>query len=117
MTVYVDNLGVMATVADPDTGRAYCSRWSHLFSSEIDQAELHEFARRIGLKRSWFQVGRQLMHPDQHDPVLDHYDVTAGKRQEAVAGGAVEVTLSEAGELWAAKRQAVRALNATRENS
>lgn len=55
MTVYVDDAGIAANVTDPATGRSYNSRWCHLFSDQIDQAELHDFARRIGMKRGWFQ--------------------------------------------------------------
>jgi len=50
--------------------------------------ELHTFARRIGLKRSWFQAaptGRMAGS-------VPHYDLTAGKRAQAVAAGAIELT-------------------------
>ncbi len=53
--------------------------WScHLFSDDNNLDELHEFAAKIGLKRSWFQ----------DDGRLPHYDLTAGKRQFAVKEGA-----------------------------
>jgi Protein of unknown function (DUF4031) len=54
-----------------------------VFSSEIDQTELH-------------------------DPVGDHYDLTAGKRRQAVAAGAIEVNQYQAVVIWEAKREAVR---------
>lgn len=114
MTIYVDNFAVSASVTDHSTGRTHRSRWSHLFSSEIDQTELHEFAQCIGLRREWFQPGKHLMNPDKHDPVGDHYDVTTRKRRAAIDAGAVAVTLVEAGELWAAKRRSVHALNAAK---
>lgn len=41
---------------------------------------LHELAKRIGLKRSWFQGKR-----------VAHYDLTPSKRVEAIAAGALEV--------------------------
>ena len=56
------------------------NRWSHLTSTPDDDpdfAKLHEFAARIGMKRSWFQG--------------DHYDLTPSKRAMAVRLGAVEV--------------------------
>jgi len=53
--------------------------WCHMFADEVD--ELHEFAKRLGLRRSWFQ----------NDERLPHYDVTENKRREAVRLGAVEV--------------------------
>ncbi len=42
--------------------------------------ELHSFAVKIGLKRSWFQASS--------DP---HYDLTARKRIAAVKAGALEL--------------------------
>ena len=52
-------------------------------------AELHAFARALGLRRSWFQ--------DKRTP---HYDLTAGKRALAVSRGAVELTFAEAVAKW-----------------
>ena len=49
-------------------------------SSDVGPEELHAFAKRIGMKRSWYQGGR---HP--------HYDLTPSKRVLAVKMGAVEV--------------------------
>jgi hypothetical protein len=46
--------------------------------------ELHAFAAMIGLKRDWFQPGRNDNRP--------HYDLTASRRRRAVGAGAVEVT-------------------------
>jgi hypothetical protein len=50
----------------------------HLFADS--DAELHEFAKRIGLKRSWAQYMS-----------LTHYDLTTNKRAQAVRAGAIEV--------------------------
>ncbi len=107
MTVYVDSAGIPASVSDSATGRSYKSRWCHLFSSEIDQTELHAFAARTGLKRAWFQPGKRRGCPAEHDPVGDHYDLTAGKRRQAVAAGAVDVDIRQAVALWSAKRDLV----------
>lgn len=51
----------------------------HLIADTLD--ELHAFAARIGMKRSWFQ--NKASGP--------HYDLTVGKRAQAVALGAVEL--------------------------
>lgn len=72
MAVYVDDAFV-----DADWGR-----WSgggHMQADTVD--ELHAFAARLGLKRSWFQTkpGR---------PEHDHYDLTASKRRKAIELGA-----------------------------
>jgi len=61
-------------------------RWnqsSHLASDDVD--ELHAFAARIGMKRSWFQNhGR-----------LAHYDLNVNRRRLAVRAGAIELTRRE----------------------
>ena len=55
----------------------------HLMADTED--ELHEFAARIGLRRSWFQ----------RHPRLWHYDLTASRRTRAVALGALELDIRE----------------------
>ena len=80
--MYVDDAFIPAKVRNG--GRWVKSRWCHLFSDTSDE-ELHAFARRIGLRRSWAQ---KLDDPNR---LRHHYDVTEGKRAQAVAAGAVEV--------------------------
>lgn len=64
-------------------------RWCHMVSDEsVD--ELHEFAQRLGLRREWFQGGNS--HP--------HYDLTEGKRWQALRLGAREATHSEIAAVW-----------------
>lgn len=96
MTVYVDDWRQKATV-----GR-HTSRWSHLFSDASDE-ELHAFAERIGLKRSYFQKAG--------DPIQlrRHYDVTESKRRAAVAAGATEITWRDAGRMRNAEVDRLRA--------
>lgn len=81
MAVYVDDARLPATV-----GRI-TGRWSHLFADT--QAELHEFAAALGLRRAWFQPGRP-------GSGLWHYDVTDGMRTRAIRAGAQAVTWREA---------------------
>lgn len=73
--------------------------WCHLTADTAE--ELHAFAATLGLRRSRFQSkpGR---------PWVDHYDITEPKRRDAVALGAVEITLEKAGAQIAAKREAAR---------
>ena len=88
MTVFVDDFRVPARVG----GRT--AHWSHLtVEPDGDLNELHAFAARIGLKKSWFQGPPKHRHP--------HYDVTDSKRQEAIAAGAVAITWREAGKMLA----------------
>jgi hypothetical protein len=54
--------------------------WCRVTSDEGEE-ELHAFARRVRIKRRWFQG--------------DHYDVTEGRRNIAVRLGAEEVSRKE----------------------
>ena len=55
----------------------------HLVCKNVD--ELHVFAKKIGLKRSWYQYQYHHRHP--------HYDLTTHHKMEiAVQNGAVVVT-------------------------
>ncbi len=110
MTVYVDAAMIPAKVRN---GRVtHDSRWCHLMSDQLDPTELHEFAERIGLRRSYFQRGKRLGRPAEHDPAGDHYDVTEGKRRQAVAAGAVEIDRDGLVALMRTRRDAVRARRA-----
>lgn len=81
MTVYVDDSNIPAKVRQHD------ATWCHLFADS--QEELHAFARKLGLRRSYFQQGKPRGDgtPDPHW----HYDVTAGMRKRAVSLGAQQV--------------------------
>lgn len=60
-------------------------RWTgggHMLASDL--SELHSMARRIGLRRAWFQ-----------DKRYPHYDLTASKRELALKHGAVPIGLGE----------------------
>jgi hypothetical protein len=73
MTAYVDD-----AFTHGDWGR-----WTGGGHLQADSSEeLHEFAARLGLKREWFQS-----RPGR--PELDHYDLTRGKREQALRLGAV----------------------------
>ena len=89
MAVYVDDANIPATVPN---GRArHTSQWSHLFADTQD--ELHEFAEQLGLRRSCFQPGKP--RADGRPSPHWHYDVTAGKRQQALRLGARAVSWRE----------------------
>lgn len=55
-------------------------KWCHMWADDV--RELHDFATRIGLSRSWFQKPPKAS--------WEHYDVTESKRAVALAMGAVE---------------------------
>lgn len=70
MSAYVD--ACLARVATPSWRHGPSC---HLFADTLD--ELHEAARRLGLRREWFQ-GKT---------AFAHYDLTAKRRAEAVRLG------------------------------
>lgn len=76
MAVYVDWLQTWIP-----TKRWPYKQFCHLMADTID--ELHAFAVKLGLKRQWFQAKSS----------RPHYDLTAGKRRQAVHLGAVEVDM------------------------
>ena len=51
----------------------------HLVADSVE--ELHAFAREIGLRAEWFQLGG-----------MPHYDLTAGMRAKAIKCGAQQIT-------------------------
>jgi len=77
MTVYVDEITDHTRAAKAN--RLRHTHWSHLTADTPE--ELHEFANRLGLKRSWYQ---------DHE-YRWHYDVTPPVRARALALGAVEI--------------------------
>ena len=91
MTIYVDSSFIQAKVGP------YKSRWCHLFSDSLDPEELHEFIEKLGLKRRYFQH-------TENKPEFDHYDVTLGKRKQAIRLGAIPINCIRAVEIWREKR-------------
>lgn len=81
--VYVDRL-FQAVSRDPQAcrvGKRNGHLWCHLWSEDVEA--LHRLARKIGLKRAWFQ----------DRPGFPHYDLTPGRRLLALQHGAVERSL------------------------
>jgi hypothetical protein len=74
MTVYVDSLSHRGWRL-----RGHLVRSSHMIADSI--SELHEMAKRIGMKRDWFQSNASTVH----------YDLTEKRRTEALKLGAVEL--------------------------
>jgi hypothetical protein len=107
MTIYVDDVGIPAEVYNPRSGKIVSSRWYHLISDQLDPAELHTFAARLGLHRSYFQEGKDILGQGP-DPGHDHYDVTEGKRWHAIRLGATPVTGIELGRITITKTETYR---------
>ncbi|MBD3004807.1 DUF4031 domain-containing protein [Streptomyces sp. 5-10] len=74
----------------------YYTRWCHLTSDTRE--ELHAFAGQLGLKRSWFQ---------DHE-IRWHYDLTPGKRAQAVRLGATEIDHYKMAKLMKDRRAALQ---------
>ena len=88
MTVYVDDLHAVLNPSDE-------WRWSescHLWADTVE--ELHAFAAKIGMRRSWFQ----------DRPRFPHYDLTMRRRDVALQSGAVYHNLRE----WILKQRRAR---------
>ncbi len=81
MSVYVDPIRQYdpKMIKGPQTQRNGIN-WCHLFADTVE--ELHQFANRLGLRRSWFQ--------DKSHP---HYDLTPNKQLQALRAGAEPITL------------------------
>ena len=58
--------------------------WCHM-ATDGPIEELHKFAHKIGLRRSWFQ----------NHPLHPHYDLRPSKREAAIREGAQPVTTQE----------------------
>ena len=67
----------MAVYVDSEHIEWQGNTWCHLVADSAQ--ELHAFARRLGLRRAWFQS-------ESHYP---HYDVTTSMQERALALGAV----------------------------
>ena len=65
----------------PNASRLFANGSSHLTADTLD--ELHAFAKRLGLKREWFQ---------DHS-VMPHYDLTPKRYQKAIEMGAQVVSM------------------------
>jgi hypothetical protein len=105
MTVYVDDAAIPTTV-----GR-WSSRWSHLTADTRE--ELHEFAARLGLRRSYFQENNA--KPGSFSREAWHYDLTVNKRAQAIRLGAKPVTSKEMRAVIMARAPLTRAARAKRE--
>jgi Protein of unknown function (DUF4031) len=94
MAVYVDDMNMQADVKDENTGKSYNRRWSHLFADTHE--ELMAAAQKIGLNPRWLQ------HPGTP---MEHFDVTTGKRNLALAKGVAKpVGLEFTGEFITSRR-------------
>jgi hypothetical protein len=85
MAVYVDEV--------MNHGGSATFRWKqscHMYSDSLE--ELHAFAKKIGLKREWFQ-----------DKRVPHYDLNASRHAAAIKKGAVQHDRRQAVEFWAAQ--------------
>jgi Protein of unknown function (DUF4031) len=96
--IYVDDMLLPSDVQNGPV--THHSRWSHLYGDNTPEGieELHRFAARLGLKREWFQGVK----------TLPHYDLTAGKRMQALSLGAQPVSWRRTGEESARRREAAR---------
>ncbi len=91
MSVFVDDMLLPAAVRNGN--HIVRGRWSHLMADTTE--ELTRFATRLGLSQAWIQTP---------GTVLEHFDVTAGKRARALELGAIPIGYGEGAHLTACRR-------------
>ncbi len=85
--IYVDELRYHETSSIKGFAKRYGNRWCHLFPETPQQLEeLHEFARKLGCRKGWFQ---------EYNFSFPHYDLTPNKRELALRAGATEIPLKQ----------------------
>lgn len=94
MSVYVDAL--FDVTPEMVTGRWPYGKACHLTADTRE--ELEAMARQLGLKPAWIQHKRR---------PTEHYDLTPGKRLQAIRLGAREITVAESVALTRAKQAAM----------
>ncbi len=103
--VYVDALFGWVPAEDPHARRVGARNndtWCHMWSENDPESKaLHALARKIGMKREWFQdAGRR----------LPHYDLTPGRRVAAIKAGAAEASREKLVECLRANRERQKSL-------
>lgn len=92
--IYVDEFRLWL----PRQPRPFHEGSSHL-TSDVSLDELHEFARRLGLKKSWFQprcsLHKWVATGDRGIDLSSHYDLTRSRRERALAMSAVFMPIRE----------------------
>lgn len=78
MTVYIDDMH------QEEMGRLGRMKMSHMIADT--RAELMWMARQIGMRPGWIQ---------RKDSAHEHFDVAKGKREQAIALGAVPISLRQ----------------------
>jgi len=85
----------MPIYVDPLFNCAKSDKWPYSQACHMTAdttEELHAFAEKLGLKRSWFQCHHK-------NVAMHHYDLTPNKRRQAVRLGAKEITWEERADL------------------
>jgi hypothetical protein len=75
--VYVDKL-----ITYPKSTNNH-DKWCHMWADSL--TELHDFAKRLRMSKSWFQ----------DNSFLPHYDLTETRRKWAIREGALEISIKE----------------------
>lgn len=102
MVVYVDEMRDWAEMSRRKSLRY--TRWCHMLADT--RHELHSFAGQLGLQTRWFQ----------DHPYRWHYDLTPGRRSQAVRMGAREVTFRDVAALMYLRRHKGNARQVTEDS-
>lgn len=85
MACYVDKLFCLASKEKQafKVGKKHNHMWCHMWADTED--ELHAMAKKIGMKKEWFQ----------NHGKLPHYDLVPTRRAAAIRYGAIEMSVLE----------------------
>jgi hypothetical protein len=79
MTIFVDQM----------TNHGEKGYWCHMWSGDLDDEELINFAVQIGLKPEWLHVSNSMILKRD----FPHFDLVVTKRRLAIQNGAQEKSL------------------------
>ena len=88
MPVYIDELFVALPAKEAQAKRVGArnqNQWCHMWCNAGDEDELHLIAKKIGMRRSWFQ----------DRPGFPHYDLVPSRRVRALVHGATPTSLRD----------------------
>jgi len=84
MTIYVDDISRYPSRIISNDAKKFGNRWCHMWTDGKIE-DLHEFAKKIKLKKEWFQNNKR----------MPHYDLVESKRKLALENGAKYMSLKD----------------------
>jgi hypothetical protein len=82
--IYVDDIIDWPGDIAPQA-KKFGKKWCHLWCDPGEEEQLHAFAKKIGLRREYYQLHR----------IVNHYDLIPSKRELAIFQGARPMQMIE----------------------